>query len=158
MDLVAPPALWRLIQIGATAGLFAPADRDAIVDALGNPARRPTDLGGVLDEFPTAATELYILVTLFSAARPVSRPTLARETLADPASLRTSLDRLAALAAISQELTADGESSIGLTASGLQRAGLLIYLVLRLAVPLKPARAKDAAPLPALDDAKSNLG
>jgi hypothetical protein len=144
LDLAAPRALWRLIQIGETAGLVTPADRTATVTAFGSTARRLVSVGRVLDGFQCSATELYLLVTLFAASRPLSCQTLARETLADPASLRSALDHLGTLAATSVEFTADGESLIRLTQSGQARAVMLMYRVLQSALSTNRANSVEA--------------
>ena len=142
LEPTAPRALWRLIQIGETAGLVTPADQDAIVDAFGNADRRRESIDRALAHSRCSVTELYILVTLFAAEpRPVSVQTLARETLANSGSLRFALERLEALATISREVGAIGDSPIILTSSGRALSVILMYSVLSVVVsPTPPAQ------------------
>ena len=149
LDPAAPRALWRLIQIGETAGLVTPADQEAITEAFGRTARRAS-IDRALAHARCGVTELYVLVTLFAAEpRPVGRQTLAHETLADSGSLRLALERLEALAAISPGAGSAGEPPVMLTSSGRGLAAILVYRVLRLAVSLRPEQDERAETMPA---------
>jgi hypothetical protein len=131
LDPAAPRALWRLVNIGEMAGLLTTSDQDATIEVFraGGPKRAAVD--AELDRFKCSLMDLYVLVTLFSAApRPVSLPVLARETYADSLSLRKSLDHLDELDAISAEGFAGTGSALQLTSSGWSLAVFLIYRVI----------------------------
>ena len=131
LDPAAPRALWRLVNIGEMAGLLTPTDQDAIVEAFRTGGQKRTAVDTELERFDCSRTELYVLVTLFSAApNPVSLQILARETSANSPSLRRSLDHLDKLNAIAAEGPADTELSLQLTSSGLSLAAILMYRVI----------------------------
>jgi hypothetical protein len=131
----APPAFWRMIKIGKTAGLVTPAQQDAIVEAFDNAARARESIDAALNSSQRSVTEFYILVTLFSAEpRLVSEQTLSRETFANSGSLRFALERLVALAAIAREVDAVGEPHMKLTSSGRALSARLTYSALNAVV------------------------
>jgi hypothetical protein len=135
LDPAAPRALWRLVNIGEMAGLLTTSDQDATIDVFRTGGQKRAAVDAELDRFKCSLMDLYILVTLFSAApRPVSLRVLARETYADSLSLRKSLDHLDELAAISAEGLADTRSALQLTSSGWSLAVVLIYRVINASI------------------------
>ncbi|MBI5692303.1 MAG: hypothetical protein HZC55_19650 [Verrucomicrobia bacterium] len=130
----APRAFWRLVNIGEMAGLLTAFEPGAIVEAFRSGGQKRNAVDVELTRFKCSLTDLYVLVTLFAAVPwPVSLQILARETCADPCSLRKSLDHLEELNAIFFKDRADTGSAFQLTPSGQTLAVFLMYRVINAA-------------------------
>jgi hypothetical protein len=131
LDPAAPRALWRLVGIGEMAGLLVSTSESVMLDAFQRCGKSRSTIDAELERFKCSRTDLYVLVTLFSAApRAVPLTVLSRETLADPFRLRTSLDHLDAIGAVSAETKPNQEPAVGLSSSGLSFAVLVTYRVI----------------------------
>lgn len=135
LDPAAPRALWRLIHIGEMTGLVPASSESLMLEAFRGAEQGRPAIAAELVRFQCSLTDLYILVTLFSATpRAVPLSVLSRETLADTLSLRKSLDRLDEMRAISTHVDANGRLLIALTSSGLNLAVLVTYRVINASV------------------------
>lgn len=132
LDPAAPRALWRLVHIGEMAGLIQPSDESLILDAFRGPEQGRPAIAAELTRFRCSITDLYVLVTLFSAApRPVPLFALPRETLAEPMALRRSLDRLDETGTITTRAEPHTEPTLELTSTGFNLAVFVTYRVIR---------------------------
>ena len=95
LDPTAPRALWRLLQIGEGAGLVDLFVENTLVDLLRSGGADSSVVAVELSRFECSLSDLYVLVTLFSAIpSPVPVSTLAHETLVAPEQLFCSLNQL----------------------------------------------------------------
>lgn len=77
LDPSASRALWRLVHIAEMAGLFPSASENLMLDAFRGAERDRPAIAAELARFRCSLNDLYVLVTLFSAAPravPLSRP------------------------------------------------------------------------------------
>lgn len=129
-DRAVPRALWRLMQIGERAGLSASVHRAHILEAFVGMPLVHSDITRVLQAFELDVTELYLLVTLFSAdPHPVMLSVLAREVLRDRAHIRGQMAHLERQGLVVRPLDeADSaDAPIRLTEFGRETAVYAIY-------------------------------
>lgn len=135
LDPATPRALWYLIQIGEMVGLVGPTDETKILNAFQANEDSTCPGAAIVARLDCSVTDLFVLITLFAATpRTVPIPLVARDTIADPAALRTSLNHLHELKAIEPRELPNGEVVPQLTVHGSRLAVLLIYRVIKAVV------------------------
>jgi hypothetical protein len=135
----APPAFWRLIELGESSQLITPAHRDAVLDAFAVNAQSDGPVARALAPFKCGPIELYLLVALCLApVHGVSPGSLQEEAAADAATVDTCLARLHERGAVSIEGGAHGERQIVLTPFGRRLTAQMAFRTLNAVAHARP--------------------